>query len=452
MRFRLALVQAAEKTLDLQYYTIHNDTSANLLLEAILRAAARGVRVRFLIDDTSMKAVGKSLSVLNNNARIEIRVFNPLITRSQSYKERVISLLTGLSKANKRMHNKALIVDNQMAIIGGRNLGDEYFDAHADANFKDADILMAGPITARLSQSFDSYWNGDNAFPIHALVKPVRERRATTRLRRELKAHWDEKLATAEGKAMLESRLSERLKEAEVTLVWAKAELAADDAGKVDEATEATTSTPMSRLHALLADAKREFIIVSPYFVPQAKGVAWLKELTKRGIRVTVLTNSLASTDVVAVHTGYKRYRQPLVENGIALYELKPFHGKRPRQRLIGLSSPAHASLHAKLYMIDRNTLMIGSFNFDPRSISLNTELALVVHSADITLQVAKMFEEVVSPKLSYHVAMDQATHKLVWFTQHKGKHLRFWRDPKPGVWRFIEEKLMSLLPVENQL
>lgn len=447
---RLALIRAAEKTIDLQYYAIHDDVTSNLLLEAILRAAARGVRVRFLIDNITMHDIGDSLSVLDHNKNIDIRVFNPLTTRDQPLLAKIVTPIVDMEQATKRMHNKALISDNQMAILGGRNLGDEYFDANADVGFKDLDILAAGPITDKISHSFDQYWNGKESFPIATINYPATDPKALDKIKIKLKENWDKHLQTADGKRMLESRLAERLKDADVKLTWARVELAADDPVKINKPEEHVVSKPLNRMVNLVDQGRSEFIVVSPYFVPRQVGVDWLSSLVKRGMRVRVLTNSLASTDVVAVHTGYRRYRRDVVRNGIELYEMKAIDNKRPKQRLFGASAPATASLHSKVYVVDRKDVIIGSFNFDPRSIELNTELALIIHSPDLAAQVLQMFNDSISADSSYKVSLDDRL--LTWQTKEKGKAKYYHREPKAGLWRRVQLLFISLLPIENQL
>lgn len=449
LQYRIALIRAAEKTIDLQYYTIHDDVSANLLLEALIRAASRGVRVRFLIDNISMGEVDRSLTILDGVKNIEIRVFNPMVTRHQSYLSRLGSVISDFSKAFKRMHNKALIADNQLAIIGGRNLGDEYFEAHSDNNFKDADMLTAGPITASISHSFDRYWNGPDTFPISALRQPIHTQDEITKLRQELNAHWEKEAGTEDGKKTLLSNLGERLKNGEVGLTWAKAELRADEPEKINNNPGDAESKPLASLEYLSQNAKNEFIIISPYFVPQDSGVAWLADLVGRGIKVRILTNSLASTDVIAVHTGYRRYREALIRAGVELYEFKPIDDKRPRQRLFGGTAPANASLHAKMYIVDRQTLLIGSFNLDPRSQSLNTEIALVIHSPEIAAQALRLFEDAITSHASYRLTLDHSG--LLWTTQEKGEDTFYRYEPEAGL-RRIQCWLMGMLPVEDQL
>lgn len=451
-KMRLALIQAAEKTLDLQYYSMHDDTTANLLLEAIVRAAQRGVRIRMLLDSLAASEVNYTLSVLNEFKNVETRVFNPFATRDHGLMQRFMKATVNLDEFNRRMHNKALIADNQLAIIGGRNLGDEYFEENTDVTFRDIDVLTAGPVTNRISQSFDIYWNDKNSVPIAQVIKPTDNVEEVRNMRAALAAHWEEVHQTEKGLQLLDSKLSERLKDADVAMIWAPTEFVGDDPKKINkEETSVADSKPILRLDSLLENAQYEFLAVSPYFVPRPEGVTWLADMVKRGIAVKVVTNSLASTDVVAVHTGYRDYRKDVVRSGVELYEMKAVEGKRPKQRLLGASAPAHASLHAKVYVIDGKEVMIGSFNLDPRSVELNTELSIVVHSPEIAAQVKKMFNEVAAPTESYRVTLDKEDN-LVWTGVDKGKPVTFHSEPHPGLWRTLQVNVMDLLPIEDNL
>jgi putative cardiolipin synthase len=448
LRMRLAMVMAAEKTIDLQYYIMHDDSAANLMLEALLRAAERGVRIRFLIDNISFDDVQKSLLMLDGNPNIQVRVFNPVMTRRQG-PAGMVGALFNIDKATKRMHNKALITDNQIAITGGRNIGDEYFDANNDVNFKDLDMISAGPITARISKSFDQYWNSDEAFPVQTLKERDHDPEEIAKLRADMKAAWDAEFKKEKGHGILSVDLAHDLKGGDVKLIWAKAELSADDPEKINK-DEAAVSKPLSRLESLVAGAASEFVVVSPYFVPGDEGVAWLKSLEDRGVHVRILTNSLASTDVVAVHTGYRKYRKDVVKAGMDLYEFKPIAGQRPKQRLLGSSAPPQASLHSKVYVIDRSVVVLGSYNLDPRSTELNTELVSVIHSPALAAQVLKIFDQSIAPAQSYHILMSDKG--LTWVTEESGRERVFTRDPKAGILRNIETNVFSLLPIEGQL
>lgn len=447
---RMGLIRMAEKTLDLQYYAVHDDITSNLLIEAVLRAAERGVRVRLLIDDISTGDVSDSLSVLDEVENIEVRVFNPMTTYDQSLLSRALGVVTDLSQATKRMHNKALIVDNQMAIMGGRNLGDEYFEYDPEISFKDIDVLTAGPITADISKNFDAFWNNDNSFPITTLYQRKDDPDYMKNLRAKLKKNWDEQLATKEGRRRLEYPFLETLKEEDMNLIWAEAEITADDPMKIDTPQEDVESKPINRMKDMTDQAKDEFIIISSYLVPGDDGVQWIKDLENRGVNVRILTNSLASTDVVAVHAGYRRYRPDLLKDGADLYEMKPV-AEKTKQRPFATSTPSTASLHSKVYIIDRKHVFIGSFNFDPRSIKLNTEIALVIHSPVISQQLHGMFEKSTSPDISYKVELDNDG-DIIWIGMKDGKKKILRSEPESGLWRDIQTDIISLLPVEDQL
>ncbi len=449
---RLALVRLAEKTVDLQYYAIAADATSNLMMEALIRAAQRGVRVRLLVDSFTVGSMKEALLAFDGISNIEIRVFNPMMTIDQSPWAKVQTIFTDLGHANKRMHNKVLIADNQMAIMGGRNLSDEYFDADQDFEFKDIDVLTAGPITGELSKSFDEYWNDRNAFPVHAVYEAEHNQIKTHELRAKLKQNWDKQVQDPKQRRQLAASLPEILNDADLSLVWAKAELAADDPLKIVRPTSINESEPLKEILSLLNSAKKEFVIISAYFVPTDEGVQWLGGLEDRGIDVRVLTNSLASTDVVAVHSGYAPYRTALLKEGIDLYEFMPVGQKKSRQRLLGRSQPPRAGLHSKAYIIDNQYAIIGSFNLDPRSVQLNTEMAIVIHSKELSSQLHKMFERSIQPDVSYQLMLDKSGKDLRWQGIEKGKKIRYSREPHAGVWRNIQNFLVTLLPVEDQL
>lgn len=446
---RIALVQAAQKSIDMQYYSTEEDTTGKLFLEAILRAAARGVRVRMLLDDWNLDDFEKGAVALDANPHIAIRVFNPYSTRSQSWLERIGNVFSYLGPFTHRMHNKALIVDNEVAIMGGRNLGDEYFDAGKEMNFRDVDVFAAGPVTRRISANFDRYWNSDEAFPLAMLNLPPADADSTATMHQAMREHWQEIGRSAVGKRLNRLPLPLKAKNGGIPLVWAKAELAADNPVKVEQAGDDTTSMPAERIRQLADAAQHEFIIFTPYFVPLDEGVEWLTDMVRRGVRVRIVTNSLASTDVVPAQAGYGHYREALVKGGVELYELKSLLAKPPVKSMFKPSS--QNGLHAKIYMVDRHDLVIGSFNLDPRSIKLNTEQVLVIHSPELGESVARLFEDVTSPASSYHVTQTEDG-SLVWETEEGGKKATFDFNPHAGFVRRVTNALFSLLPLDDQL
>lgn len=446
LMLRLALMEAAEHSLDIQYYSFQNDKTGKLLLEALMEAADRGVRVRVLIDDITITKSDAAWGMLDSHPNISMRIFNPLATAEQGMLGTIAGLLTRLQHFSRRMHNKVFIADNQVSIIGGRNLGDAYFDNNNEFNFRDVDILAAGPVTGEISRSFDSFWNGKEAFPIKVLSGVSHSKDSISRMRTALKAHW--RKVAEEGMFRNAQPIVRQLQDEKPGLVWAKAELAADSPCKLEKPQEEAKSRAMSHLEALAADAKREVIMVTPYFVPGDAGVTWLKGMVDRGIRVRVLTNSLASTDVIAVHAGYRRYRQQLVQNGVDLFELKPLPGKKVKRGRFASSS--RASLHTKLYVTDRKHIVVGTMNMDPRSIRLNTEIALVIHDAGLGERLVSMFERAARPSSSYHLGL--AGDALEWSSEKNDTPVQYDHEPEAGFWRTLKMRLYSILPFEGQL
>jgi cardiolipin synthase C len=465
LQARIALARAATKTLDMQYYIAEEDNTGKLLLGAALYAADRGVRVRMLVDDLNFKDIDRIMAALNSHDKIEIRVFNPYGSAQRSFSERTQNFFTNLSHFTRRMHNKAMIADNQIAIVGGRNLGDEYFSASPTLQFRDLDVFAAGPVTQQISASFDDYWNSSLAYPLRALNKQKFDASELDKTRDDLRAHWRQQADPLNAKPLNATPLAQQIARGEMGLVWARTEFWVDSPSKIEHPSDDYKSPPMTRLVDLLKGARREFLVISPYFVPHDAGVKALGELTRRGVRVAVLTNSLAATDAVAVQAGYAPYRVPLLREGVELYEFKPIQAEgeaSPRAGLFG--SQSRASLHAKAYVIDRSILVIGSMNLDPRSAKLNTELALVIHDPAIAGEAAQLFSDGISPKVSWRVqlasaAVTEALRRtgspqsgLVWTAEENDSLVTWNFDPEAGFYRNLMTGIFTLLPVDKQL
>ena len=448
---RLALVRLAEKSVDLQYYGIGSDVSSKLMMESIIQAAGRGVRVRLLIDAITVKEMEDVLLGVNGVENLEVRIFNPMQTEDQPLPSKLIGMVTDLPKANRRMHNKAMIADNQMAILGGRNLSDQYFEADTDYNFRDIDVLAAGPIVPDISQSFDQYWNGTDTFPVAAVFEPDVKDQKIVEIRHDLRKVWDSEIRKPERRMQLIASIKEVMAAPEFKMEWAKAELAADHPSKIRKEQSYTESQPLDHLLSLLDNAQHEFIAISPYFVPTDKGVEWLGNFEAQGVEVKVLTNSLASNDVVATHSGYAPYRKPLLQKGVQLYELMAVNGERAEQRLTGSSQPPRAGLHSKLYIVDGAHVLIGSFNLDPRSVNINTEVALVIHSPQIAAQMKRFFERAIAPNVSYQLSLD-GKGDIVWRGIEKGRPMIYKGEPHGGFWRKLQSRVVGVLPIEDQL
>ncbi|WP_429554193.1 phospholipase D family protein [Paraburkholderia sp. MM5477-R1] len=461
LQMRIALARAATRTLDMQYYIANEDTTGKLLLGAALYAADHGVRVRMLVDDLNFKDIDRIMAGLNSHDNIEIRVFNPFGSAQQGMFERTTNVFTQIGHFTRRMHNKAMIADNQVAIVGGRNLGDEYFSASETLQFRDMDVLAAGPIVADVSASFDDYWNSDLAYPLRALNKQKFDQKELDQTRDDLRHHWRTHADPYNAKPLNATPLAAQITSEQLGLTWAGAEFRADLPEKIAHPSPDYVSPPLARLRELMRDAQHDFLIVSPYFVPHASGVQAAGELTRRGIRIAVLTNSLAATDAVAVQAGYSPFRVPLLKAGVELYEFRSYQDT-PNVGLVG--SRSRASLHAKTYVIDHQILVIGSMNLDPRSANLNTELALVIHSPELANQVAGIFERAIQPDHSYHVTLADAAQlaylrsigaplsPLVWTDVENGQTRTYIFDPQAGFYRNALTGLFSLLPVNSEL
>jgi putative cardiolipin synthase len=446
---RLALAEVAERTLDVQYYIYRDDHSGRTLTAALLRAADRGVRVRVLLDDLNLRGdVG--VATLDGHPNIEIRVFNPF-SRRRTAIGRLFSIVGEVPRLNRRMHNKSFIADNAFAIIGGRNIGNEYFDASRDLGFSDLDVMGAGQIAREISASFDDYWNSDSAYPPQALGIETSPAERLEELRETLRLHAETQRDTAYARNMRSSELAQQLRSQQLPLIWGRAELSVDLPEKVTEKVD-EESLPIGQLADLALTAQRELLIISPYFVPGEGGAKFLIARHQDGIAVRVLTNSLAATDVAAVHAGYATYRRRLLRGGIELYELKPQPEtlQRRTNRGLGSSGSSSSSLHAKTFVVDGQRVAIGSLNLDPRSTYLNTELGVIVDSPELARQVVRAFEEAVEPSNSYRIALEGSA--LRWHTQQNGGAVILRSEPEAGFWRRATATLLRLLPIESLL
>ncbi|NRO97410.1 phospholipase D family protein [Paraburkholderia sp. NMBU_R16] len=464
LQMRVALARAATKTLDLQYYIASEDTTGRLLLAAALYAADRGVRVRMLVDDLNFHDSQRLMAALSTHPSIEVRVFNPFGS-SRSVFARTEDVFTRIDRFTRRMHNKAMIADGSVAIVGGRNLGDEYFSASPTLQFRDLDVLAAGPIVQQVSRSFDIFWSSALAYPVGALEKHRYAPKELHDVREALRAHWRAQAQAVGAKPLNGESLDVQISKKELGLVWAPAQFVFDSPRKVTDDDGSYRSPPMHRLADLLKSAQHEVLILSPYFVPHDAGVKLLGSLTQRGVRVAVVTNSMASTDAVAVQAGYSPYRVPLLKNGVELYEFQPLQQNGSR---IFLGSTSRSSLHAKAYVIDRRMLVIGSLNFDPRSAHLNTELALFIDSPTLAQASASLILRAMSPDASFRVtlatpeenahlrALGAPVSGLVWTgneTSGNTTYLRSWSlDPEAGFVRNVLTGLFLLLPIDSQL
>ena len=445
---RFALATIAKKTLDIQYYIMHNDASGQYLAYAILSAADRGVHVRILVDDINLSGRDSRFKMLSQHKNIEIRIFNPLSNRDWF---RNLELLTNLNRAGRRMHNKAFIADNTSAIIGGRNIGDEYFDARNSLNFVDLDLLTVGPIVSDITESFNDYWHSHWATPIENLSKTRVVRKQLMTIRSKLKDKWHRAKNTDYFQTLKHAEFTQKIINKQIVFIWAEANLFYDKPEKISNDVINQTIHIGPQVMPYFEQANNELLIATPYFVPGKKGVNWLKNKKNQGLDIKILTNSLAATDVIAVHAGYKKYRMQLVTAYINLFELKP--SAQPSQSRTNklIEGSRHASLHAKYMVVDQQYVFVGSANIDPRSELLNTEIGIMVDSKELAKQTIELFNRSTSPDNSFHLRLDKKKN-LNWFTNESGKKIQYQHEPKVSLMRKLGVYIMSLLPIEGLL
>ncbi len=447
---RVVLASRAERSIDAQYYLFHNDITGTLLLGELITAADRGVRVRLLVDDMAIPDGDLGAILLDQHPNLEIRIFNPF-SRNTS---RISQFATRFGSVTRRMHNKSFTADNQFTIVGGRNIGDEYFEANPELAFGDLDVLAVGPVVLRISASFDEYWNHALAYPIRTLasnsVTPEKAANANKRFEQALAAQESSQYR----RAMETSALADKLRKEEMTYYWGNAQVVHDSPDKISEDRDRKDLHLAPQLKTHFDNVDDELIIFSPYFVPGKEGVEFLSSLAERGVRVSVVTNSLASTDVAAVHAGYAKYRKGLLRAGVELWEINERLPRKERARSGVLGSSGKASLHTKSFVLDREQVFIGSLNLDPRSVVENTELGIVISSPEMGRELSAWFDSNIA-NLAFRLelqAPDAGGEQIVWHGMEDGRPVTFTQEPYSGFWRRLGVSTMSLLPVESQL
>jgi putative cardiolipin synthase len=448
-----------ERTLDVQYFLLQQDDTGKLVLEALLEAADRGVRVRLLLDDTEAFDAGSAIRPLAAHPNINIRIFNPFVVRQELSLFRWAEFVVGGRRLNYRMHNKLFIADNAIAITGGRNIGDAYFQASSQVELGDFDLAVVGPMVQHLSHSFDKYWNDKLAIPVETLPLAKPTEADLEACRKALAAH-KEKMATSNYVRSLPKRdlLAEALS-GKLPLVWAKAQLAYDTPDKAQvERDDEPGHLMWHRVAEAVEGTKHDLILVSPYLVPGESEMALLRRLRERGVRIRILTNSLASTDMPIVHVGYMRYREPLLEIGCELYEVRPVLGKPEAEHGHGTISSGSSSqfgLHAKVFVIDGQRAFVGSMNFDQRSLDINTEIGIIIDSPQIARKITARFDAIVQPANSYRLELQAnpgGGTTIHWITEVDGKRLSFDTDPDVDAGKRTLIQMLSVLPIDTML
>lgn len=443
---RAALADAAERTLDLQYYSAGDDLTSDLLLSRLVAAAERGVRVRLLLDDVHPATRAFARRAMAANPGLQVRLFNPFFFGGTSSVGRLVEFMFDGQRLNRRMHNKLWVTDNAAAVVGSRNLGDEYFGAHEATNFNDVDVLAVGPIVHELSRAFDTYWNSAAAVPLDEVVAPV-DQDEESRLREGLESRVQGCRAASPCQWLDAGSMVSALRSGSLALSWARAEAVYDNpdldkpavAFGIEHGESSTSDGSMGH----------ELLIVSPYFIPEEDGRRHLAEMVARGVRVAVLTNSLASTDSPAAHAGYARHRAELLRSGVELYEARPeFSASHRRLHRWGRASPS--SLHAKIIVRDQARAIVGSLNQDPRSRRHNTEAWIAIESPELAADLADIFEEATA--LHHAFKLELSADRIAWKTEDDGNIAHSEVEPSSSGWLRLWRNALGAVIPEHQL
>ncbi|MEA3469196.1 MAG: phospholipase D family protein [Thermodesulfobacteriota bacterium] len=447
---RALMAQNADLTIDAQYYMIHNDLTGLLFAEQLLKAADRGVQLRILIDDMDLEGRDEGLSCIAGHPNIAVRIFNPFNRQTS----RLGQLLTGFGSVTRRMHNKSFTVDNQITIVGGRNIGDEYFDADPAFAFADLDLMAIGPVVKEVSVSFDEYWNNPMAYPIDVLRPDLTHLITVEEGRKKLTESLTRDSVVTYKQSLANSGIVNLIQNNELVYTWGQGRVLSDHPDKLASYDVDPDNTLSSQLTPFLKDVDRDLLIFSPYFVPGKQGTKALGDLSKSGVRVRILTNSLASTDVGVVHAGYAKYRRALLRAGVELYEMNTVISKEQRKGKKGIHGSSKASLHAKSFVMDRAEIFVGSLNFDPRSVVENTEIGIMVSSEDLANTAAKAFDHI-TKVMAFRLELqtdDEGFETIIWHGMENGEK-RIWQaDPHTSFWQRFGIGFLSLLPIESQL
>ena len=437
---RVRLADIAERSLDVQYYIWHNDLTGTLLLDALRRAADRGVRVRLLLDDNGTRGLDDVIAALVARPNIQVRLFNPFATRGW----RGFESVAGFVRLNRRMHNKSFTADNQVTIVGGRNAGDAYFGAEADLLFIDLDVLAIGPVVADVSRDFDRYWASQSSYPAERLIESA-PAASIAAVNAEAERVERSPAAAAYAEAVAQQPLVRKMIERDVSFEWAVTHLVSDDPAKGRGGAEEDTFM-WARLKQVMKPPVTELALVSAYFVPGEAGVQYLSSLARSGAKVSVLTNSLEATDVAAVHSGYAKWRQSLLASGVGLWEMKRSATASPVQ-LPRSGGSSGSSLHTKTFEVDRAQVFIGSFNFDPRSRQLNTEIGFVIDSPHMATDISKtMFVRLA--ERAYQLRLSP-TGSIQWVELLQGEEVVHDTEPGTTFWQRLGVGVLSVLPIE---
>jgi putative cardiolipin synthase len=440
---RAQTARIAGRSVDVQTYIWNGDTTGLALASVLLVAADRGVKVRLLVDDMDARAKNDGLAALDAHPNIDVRMFNPLPSRSGTLAF-IGDFLGDAKRLNHRMHNKTWIADNRIAIVGGRNLGDEYFGADTEVNFVDLDFAMIGPVVRDASASFDRYWNSEVAYPISLLSPENVNPESLDRLRGKLAAAMEEAKKSRYAEALRRDDTLARLVHGDRHVDWTGTyKFISDDPGKATRNVDRSNSNVLAAIVPLLRDAQKDMTIISPYFVPGKGGTSSLAASAQAGKSVRILTNSLAANDVAMVYGAYEQYREKLLESGVQLWELKPLPGSKTTYSMFGSGG---SSLHTKGLSVDEQTLVVGSYNLDARSTELNCEQVVMVGSPVLARQFMGIFDQQAAGDRSWKVTLSDG--RTSWTDGVK----TYDSAPEASTGRKFQAWLAGVLPIEAQL
>ncbi len=444
---RMALASAAETSIDAQYYIWHGDVTGNLLISELINAVERGVRVRLLVDDINLSAANDdALAMISAHPNASVRIFNPFSRNTGKLSQ----MVTRFGDVTRRMHNKSFVVDGRVSIIGGRNIGDEYFGANSQLEFADLDVLSVGPVVGEVSSVFDLYWNSPLAYPIELLRPQVFDEEYVTERREEISAFVKGQKHSAFADKVRSSDFLKRLLERNLEFFSGEVELLYDLPEKITSSRDQTELHLSDGLNRHVDAIEEEFLIVSPYFVPTEEGVDFLLDLERRGAQVKIVTNSLASSDVSIVHAGYKLTRKKLLHGGIELYEIKADLASTVEVDKNSFGS-SKASLHAKTFVIDRTMLFVGSLNLDPRSFTENTEIGMLIYSEKVAQALGGWFDTELET-VAYTLYWDEDESGIKWLDKTDSSVTTYDYDPGTSWWLRRWVDFLSLFPIESQL
>ncbi|MEE4219216.1 MAG: phospholipase D family protein [Xanthomonadales bacterium] len=438
---RLKLIEAAAASIDVQYFLMKPDDAGLVFSAKLIEAADRGVRVRFLLDDIFTTVDDVGLSLLDEHPNIELRIFNPVSRKGIE----ALNYAGNFKLANRRMHNKSFTVDNQVSIVGGRNIAAEYFQLETSGEFIDFDMLASGPIVQEISASFDTYWNHKLAVPFEAML--------TDKVRGEQEQRHQEAVQKIRQSGysiyadVTNTEVMQQLLAGELDPYLAGARMIVDDPDKLLNKISIEQQRVTREIWRLLNAAQSEIIIYTPYFIPRERGLDLIRALTARGVRIVLITNSLATNNHTPVHSAYASHRRDVLEAGVELWEARADAAKITAPD--GSTQLEQLTLHTKGILIDRQMIFVGSLNLDPRSIDINTEMGVLIESPDLA---GKLTDSTLAGvgSMAYRVKMDE-NRKLSWHATIDGREVVETREPQTSAWRRFQAWFMKIAP-EDQL